>query len=70
MNSSEKVCQYFKSDKPFLIGRNGSTELEVLSYFLTNGVDSVFSEKLMKRLELYSGVFPATQESVSLWVSD
>ena len=70
MNSSEKVCEYFKSDKPFLIGRNGSTELEVLSYFLTNGIDCIFPEKLMKRLELYSGIFPATQESVSLWVSD
>uniref|UniRef100_A0A6C0IF90 Uncharacterized protein n=1 Tax=viral metagenome TaxID=1070528 RepID=A0A6C0IF90_9ZZZZ len=63
--NAEKICNLFKSKEPFLIGRNGSTELEVLAYSLNN---SVFPEQLMKRLELFSGVFPATQESVSLWV--
>ena len=63
--NAQKICNLFKSKEPFLIGRNGSTELEVLAYSLNN---SVFPEQLMKRLELFSGVFPATQESVSLWV--
>jgi hypothetical protein len=64
-DNAYKMCNLFKSKEPFLIGRNGSTELEVLAYSLNN---SIFPEQLMKRLELYSGIFPATQESVSLWV--
>lgn len=67
-DNAYKMCSVFKSKKPFLIGRNGSTELEVLAYVLKNGNDCIFPEQLMKRLELYSGIFPATQESVSLWV--
>lgn len=69
MNLNKIVCEYFKGDKPFLIGRNGSTELEVLSYIMKNDDDSQLPEKLMKRLELHSGIFPATQESVFLWVN-
>jgi len=66
--NAENICSMFKSNKPFLIGRNGSTELEVLAYVLKNGNNSIFPDQLRKRLELYSGIFPATQESVSLWV--
>lgn len=62
------VCSYFKSNKPFLIGRNGSTELELLSYFIKNGANTQFPQILMNRLETYSGIFPATQESVTHWV--
>jgi hypothetical protein len=65
---AELVCSYFKNNKPFLIGRNGSTELEVLSYFIKNGPNTQFPQFLMNRLETYSGIFPATQESVKHWV--
>jgi len=44
------LCEYFASDKPFLIGRNGSTELEILI--------NESSIQLAKKLEIYSGVFP------------
>jgi len=67
---AKRMCNYFKNEVPFLIGRNGSTELEVIAYALKNGDDCLFPEQLMKRLELYSGIFPATQESVSLWLKE
>lgn len=65
---AELVCSYFKENKPFLIGRNGSTELEVLSYYIKNGPNTQFPQFLINRLEIYSGIFPATQESVKRWV--
>ena len=68
--NAHTICKQFKMNRPFLIGRNGSTELEILSYVLKNGDNCLFPEQLMKRLELYSGIFPATQESVSLWVKE
>jgi len=54
------LCEYFASTKPFLIGRNGSTELEIL----TNNP----SLQLAKKLELYSGVFPCSH--VESWRLD
>ena len=65
---AELVCSYFKNNKSFLIGRNGSTELEVVSYYIKNGPNTQFPQFLMNRLETYSGIFPATQESVQRWV--
>ena len=52
MDEGAKIlCEYFASDKPFLIGRNGTIELEVL---LSQNVDIT----LAKILELHAGVFP------------
>ena len=52
-NGATLLCEYFASEKPFLIGRNGTIELEVL-----------FSEKptieMLEKLELNAGVFPYT----------
>jgi hypothetical protein len=62
------VCSYFEKKEPFLIGRNGSTELEVITYYMNNGPDTVFPEVLMNCLETYSGIFPPTQDSVRSWV--
>ena len=60
------VCSYFQDNKPFLIGRNGSTELEILYYYTLYG--STIPQQLMDRLETYSGIFPATQESIKKWI--
>jgi len=62
------VCSYFEKTEAFLIGRNGSTELELLSYYMKNGPNTVFPQVLMNRLETYSGIFPSTQDSVKSWV--
>ena len=59
-NGAKLLCEYFSSDKPFLIGRNGSTELEVL----TKSTSLLFA----KALERYSGIFPFTH--VEAWKLD
>lgn len=61
------LCSYFQDSKPFLIGRNGSTELQVLQYYMKH---KEVSQKIMKALETYSGVFPASKESVLKWINE
>jgi hypothetical protein len=53
------ICELFESDKPFLIGRNGSIELQVVAKHFCH-VPFTNSEKL--QLELNAGIFP--QESI------
>jgi len=64
---AEIVCSYFQKDTPFFIGRNGSTELEVLNYYFRTKYKNL-PQQLCNRLELYSGIFPATPESVNRWI--
>ena len=47
------LCEYFASTKPFLIGRNGTVELEVL---LSKDIPNILANKL----ELHAGVFPSS----------
>lgn len=54
------ICATLQRGKPCLIGRNGSTEMQLLFHGAT-------SEGLRKQLELYSGVFPSTEESIRAW---
>jgi hypothetical protein len=49
------MCELFKSNKPFLIGRNGTIELDVLIKYFCNG--NISNEEKTK-LELNAGIFP------------
>ena len=51
---AELLCDFFASEKPFLIGKNGTVELEVL---LCN---NEIPKALANKLELHAGVFPAS----------
>lgn len=52
------LCELFRSDRPFLIGRNGTIELEVVSrYFFQEDI----SDFHKKKLELNAGIFPQTE---------
>ena len=53
MEGAKLLCQYFSCEKPFLIGRNGTVELEVL---LCNDIPNILANKL----ELHAGVFPSS----------
>jgi hypothetical protein len=59
---ADHIVECFKSDKPFFIGRNGSTEMEALK--------TGFSQAMAEKLQRYSGIFPATQKSFEAWVQD
>jgi hypothetical protein len=56
MEENAKVlCDLFKSDKPFLIGRNGTIELEVIiRYYFQKEIYDNYKQKL----ELHAGIFP------------
>jgi hypothetical protein len=49
------MCNMFQSKKPFLIGRNGTIELQVLVKYLYN-IQISHAEKT--QLELNAGIFP------------
>lgn len=53
--------------KGCLIGRNGSTELTTLFY---NDSFRVCDAQMALNLERFSGVFPATAESLSQWIQE
>lgn len=64
---AEKIVAHFASSEPFFIGRNGSTEMEILADWQTS---KLIKPHLLKKLEQYSGIWPATQESVSAWAEE
>lgn len=51
--------------KGCLIGRNGSTELTILFYTNTQ---RICTTQMAENLERYSGIFPATQQSLLQWI--
>jgi hypothetical protein len=57
----EDICNLFQSEKPFLIGRNGTIELEILLnyYYILNILESQ-----KNTLELNAGIFPTTNEYI------
>lgn len=50
------LCELFKGNKPFLIGRNGTIELDCLIY---NTLNQVIPNHKLSQLELNAGIFPA-----------
>ena len=61
----------FKSETPFLIGRNGTIELEVVLFYLNYRINGIkYPVHLLQKLEQNAGIFPATEESVDIWVDD
>ena len=53
---NDKIAALIRGGGGFVVGRNGSTELE-----------TIFSMAIPERLQRYSGVFPATPASVTDW---
>jgi hypothetical protein len=49
------MCELFKGNKPFLIGRNGTIELQVIVKYLS---DIPITDSERTKLELNAGVFP------------
>lgn len=60
-DGSEHISRTLLQDKPCLIGRNGTIEIQVLS----TGAHQL---ALRQKLELHAGVFPSTEESVEAWI--
>jgi len=66
-DSAKYICDLFQSDQPFLIGRNGTIELEVVSKYLFK---VPLTELNKNKLELNAGIFPSTPESIESFCID
>jgi len=55
---------------PFFIGRNGTIEIEVLLFWLTNrrgGAQRSYPTRLAEQIQRNAGIFPGTPESIDEW---
>jgi hypothetical protein len=55
---------------PFFIGRNGTIEIEVLFFWLTNrrgGAQRSYPTRLLEQIQRNAGIFPGTPESIDEW---
>jgi hypothetical protein len=68
INGSRQIRQLIESGETFFVGRNGSTELEVLTWWYTR-TGAPFPQALMDKFSKVSGIWPATQESIKDWVT-
>jgi len=53
--NAKYICDLFQSDKPFLIGRNGTIELQVVAKYFC---DVEITSEEHNKLELNAGIFP------------
>ena len=65
--NASRLCELFQSNEPFLIGRNGTIELEILNTYINK---HLFSQELLTILEKNAGVFPSETDNVEHWCRD
>jgi len=63
--SANYICELFQSENPFLIGRNGTIELEIVAKYLYK-VPILYSEK--RTLEINAGIFPIPESLESFCI--
>ena len=70
IDGAKKVCDVLEGSKPFFIGRNGSTEMEVFHFWhVYRSKGHNYPLAMIEKLERVSGIWPATQESVDMWAA-
>jgi hypothetical protein len=68
---AEKILQCFNSNRPFLIGRNGSSEISVFNFWFKNlNTHLPWPPSMLLRLNQNFGVWPLTNESLNNWCKD
>jgi hypothetical protein len=65
--NASKLCDLFQSKEPFLVGRNGTIELEVLSIYLDS---MIITQDVLNILEKNAGIFPSQLSNVKKWCID
>jgi hypothetical protein len=65
----ECIRTAIQTQKPFFIGRNGSTELQLLYYYITHraNMKESYPEGLRHAIHIYSGIFPGDNASLDEW---
>jgi hypothetical protein len=68
---AREICLAIKSGKPFFIGRNGTIELQVLFFWLTQRKEGKsYPKEYVETICRNAGVFPATNESLDAWCKE
>lgn len=69
------LCSVVAGGQPFFIGRNGTIETEVLTFFLRFRIPNTpyyreYPERYLDQIQRNAGVFPATPESIDAWATE
>lgn len=66
---SKNIQDIAQSGQPFLVGRNGSTELQLLYFYITWRTISgkPYPDNLKQGIHIYSGVFPESDTLIDEW---
>ena len=68
---AETICSYIQRGLPFFIGRNGSTEMQVIHFWTTYRKQGIpYPPGMLETLERVSGVWEATPESCDAWAKE
>lgn len=70
---ARQICDVVKSGEPFFIGRNGTIELQVLFFWMTqrrDGGTTPYAEHHRETISRNAGVFPATDASLDAWCKE
>lgn len=70
-----RICRAVSDPQPFFIGRNGTIETEVLTFFLRFRNPSMpdprpYPARYIEQIERNAGIFPATAESIDAWATE
>lgn len=65
------IRDLFASDSPFFVGRNGTIEVETISYWrnFRSGLvlPQTYPSHIRQQMERNAGIFPSTDESIDAW---
>ena len=73
LDGADRIYAALESGKPFFIGRNGSSEMEAVSFWHIHRNTSSYrfirpwNAQLLVKLERGAGVWPATEDSCDSW---
>jgi hypothetical protein len=66
-----KISEFIQRNRPFLIGRHGTIEIETLFFWLTMRRGSPphreYPARIVHQIQCNAGVFPATDSSIDSW---
>jgi hypothetical protein len=70
-SGADRICDYVAGINPFFIGRNGSTEMEVIHFWhVYRKHGHPYPPAMLDRLERGGGIWPTTQESCDAWAQE
>jgi len=69
---ARQIYETMAGPEPFFIGRNGTIELEVIFFWMTQrlGAGIPYPERYLETISRNAGIFPATDSSIDAWCKE